>query len=233
MSGCEQIKREILKRGITRLCHFTKSAKLLHILSDNTGILATDFLDVMQNDILTKNDEYRFDGHTEYISCSVQYPNTWYLDRVRNKDPLFTDWVIIFINPLIMCNDTAKFCHRNAAADRGAHIRNGFSGFQGMFAETTQGKQLFRRSASMCANCTTDGQAEVLIYQNIPRSEIIAIAVPSNEQAYVEEIRRIHIAEAPVVNWIVAPDLFNNNWFSKIRAGSIPSEHAFSQREVT
>ena len=221
------IKEEILKRGITRLCHFTKTVKLLHILSSEEGILSTQSLDITQSDVLTRNDECRFDGHTEYISCSVQYPNTWYLSKIRNNDSLFKEWVVILIDPSIMCNQQTKFCHRNAAACNGAFIKSGIEGFKGMFANSVQGKSTISRSSLMLPNCPTDGQAEVLIYNNIPRSKILGVAVPSIERAKVTNMMVDHIQEAPSVNWVIAPDLFNNNWNSLVKQGKTPDEVAF------
>lgn len=37
------IKKEIQDRKITRLCHFTRSQKALHILGSEEGIKAVDF----------------------------------------------------------------------------------------------------------------------------------------------------------------------------------------------
>ena len=218
------IRKEISSRQITRLCHFTRSSKLLHILRSETGVLATHFLEILHEDILCPTDEYRYDDHKEYICCSIQYPNTWYLDRVRNKDPIFNEWVIIFINPLVMLNPATRFCHRNAAADRGAHICSGLDGFRGIFGNPVQGKTLLYRTPKMMDCCPTDGQAEVLIHESIPRDEILAIAVPTFEQARVEIERYKHIPEAPKVKWIVAPDIFNNNWSIMIKKGLAPEE---------
>ena len=41
----------LIKRGVTRLCHFTKIKSLVHIVASSLGILATQFI---QSDIKNK-----------------------------------------------------------------------------------------------------------------------------------------------------------------------------------
>ena len=81
---------EILrKRGVTRLCHFTSLKNLIHILTENDGILSTDRIEF---DIKSRNDPDRFDGQMESVCCSVEYPNSWYMNRAEKSfaisDPL-------------------------------------------------------------------------------------------------------------------------------------------------
>jgi hypothetical protein len=90
------IRTEIMARSITRLCHLTKSQKALHILSSEEGIKAVEFLD---KSLYDANDSLRLDGRLKYINCSLEYPNHWYWNKVKDKDPLFQDWVILLINP--------------------------------------------------------------------------------------------------------------------------------------
>ncbi|NMA69351.1 MAG: hypothetical protein GX958_08030 [Desulfitobacterium sp.] len=70
-----EFKKEIETRGITRLCHFTRSQKDVHILTSETGIKAVDFI---EKDIYDVNDPLRLDGKKSYVNCSIQYPNYWY-----------------------------------------------------------------------------------------------------------------------------------------------------------
>lgn len=68
----KQILLEMKNRNIKRICHFTNSKNLSHILNDFKGIYATDFLLENYKDY---NDDLRLDGKTDYICCSIQYPN--------------------------------------------------------------------------------------------------------------------------------------------------------------
>lgn len=40
----DEIYEEIRKRNITRLCHFVHTNVLLHILNNNEGVKAVDFI---------------------------------------------------------------------------------------------------------------------------------------------------------------------------------------------
>jgi len=223
---------DIQRRGITRLCHFTKSNKLMHIMSSESGIISTNFLAESQGELLTQNDTSRYDGKLDYISCSVQYPNTWYLNRIRDTDPIFKQWVVLFLNPMIMLDSRTLFCHRNAAANWGQYLKPGLEGFQGMFAHTVQGQRPLTRTRQMPDCCPTDGQAEVMIYGNITRSDILAVAVPTFDQARDEITRLQFIPGTPDLQLVVAPDLFNNNWHSQIRTGNIPEEIPYDRGEL-
>ncbi len=60
-----EIKKEIARRGITRLCHMTRVSNLINILDEETGLLADDFIAPTK---LYRNDPDRLDGKTDYIS---------------------------------------------------------------------------------------------------------------------------------------------------------------------
>lgn len=224
-------EKDVRQRGITRLCHFTKSNKLLHIMSSESGIISVKFLAELHGDLLAQNDTRRYDGKLDHISCSVQYPNTWYLNKIRDIDPIFKQWVVLFLNPMIMLDSRTLFCHRNAAANSGRDLKNGLKGFEGMFKQTVQGQRLLTRTRQMPDCCPTDGQAEVMIYRHIARSDILAVAVPTIDQAKDEIVRLEFIASSPEVQFVIAPDLFNNNWHSQIRVGKIPEEMPYDRGE--
>ena len=63
----------LIKRGVTRLCHFTKIKSFVHILNSNSGILATNSIPL---DVKAQNDLCRCDGNLDYICCSIEYPNS-------------------------------------------------------------------------------------------------------------------------------------------------------------
>ena len=224
-----EILNIVNQRGITRLCHFTKSNNLAHILRNESGIMANTFLDD-QIEILKKNDEYRYDNKEDYVCCSVQYPNSWYLRKIKDLDPLFKEWVVLFISPEIINDSKTLFCHRNAAAGRGQYIKSGIDGFKGMFKNPVQGQRLIYRANKMPMCCPTDDQAEVLAYKNIPRSRIIGIAVQTEKQARREIARLSLIQEIPKdlgLQWIIAPNLFDVSWSSMVRRGDLPKEYIY------
>lgn len=218
----KDIEQEIAKRNITRLCHFVHTNKLLHILNSEDGIKAVDFID---QDILQKNDENRYDGKTDYVNCSVQYPNYWYFKRVKDNNTVFRDWAIVFIDPVVATFETSQFCPVNAATKYGAYIKKGYEAFKGMFESCiTVGNRRSNRGIEMLRNAPTDDQAEVLIYKNIPRKYITGIALASEEIAK-EKRAEWEMIGVNNIDIYVAPELFTRETSDKIRKGKQPVEH--------
>jgi ssDNA thymidine ADP-ribosyltransferase, DarT len=223
------ISQLIIEKKITRLCHFTNSRSFLHIIPNPNGIIASNFLNEDEREEFYKqNDELRLDGKLDYISCSIQYPNTWYLNRIKNKDPNFVDWLILFLDPYLMLDKNTLFCHRNAAANNGQYLKPGVQGFKGMFERRVQGQYLMTRTPNMLSCCPTDGQAEVMIYRNIPIEHIKGICVPNSEKADHEKLKLklVGVPEEQIrsFDWVVAPDLFNPGWNTLIKNGFVPEE---------
>lgn len=235
MTDYDLIREEAQRRGITRLCHFTQSRKLPHILSSPDGVVSTALLSETTEDILDSTDPQRLDGYKGHVCCSVEYPNTWYLDKVRGKDPLFRDWVVLLLNPSVLWQEGTLFCPRNAATAYGRLVTPGHQGFSAMFAQQSQGAggRTFSRRPEMLPGCPTDGQAEVLVARNVPRDRIMAVAVASQEQARIEALRLSLVGSAVPVKWIVAPGLFNGSWKPATDRGQRPIEQEFQMEATT
>ena len=222
------IREEAVRRGITRLCHFTPSRNLTHIVTGEEGILATKKLQESERSIFTPTDLERLDGHEDAISCSIEYPNAWYFDKARSKDVLFKDWVVLLINPEYLWLPGTCFCPRNAASNRGRNVLEGEVGFLALFAKsvTGSGRQTFNRSPVHLPCCPTDDQAEVLIPDQIAKSDILAIVVRTETQAKDEIVRlRLMNVSTDYFRFIVAPELFEKRTLSQmIRSGQSPQE---------
>jgi hypothetical protein len=217
------VRAEAMRRGIERLCHFTPSRKLPHILADERGIRSVAELEADGADTLNQNDPLRLEGDA-IINCSIEYPNTWLLDKMQDREKVFPDWVVLLLDPSLLWRDDALFTPRNAAS--GVPQVPGIVGFNALFAELVVGAggRSFRRTTAMLVNCPTDGQAEVLIPRNIDRSLIRGIAVASEAQAETEIARLGMLNNIPEVNWFVAPGMFSPNWVNVVRAGRRPNE---------
>lgn len=224
--------REFVKsRSITRLCHFTPSRNLGHIWAGDLGVLATSTLMDDEAAVLNPTDRERRDGHLGHISCSVQFPNSWYFRQARGKEKLFLDWVILFIEPRYLWEPGAKFCPRNAAANHGRDIREGFEGLVALYSEAVAGAcgKTYKRSRYHLPSCPTDDQAEVLIPNPIRRESILGVAVRTAEQARNER-SRFRIQGVPSPRFWIAPTLFDANRLSAaIREGNVPSEEEFDE----
>ena len=221
-----EILSEIENRCINRICHFTKSKNLSHILNDFQGIYAIDFLPESYQDY---NDSLRLDGKTDYICCSIEYPNVFYLDRIKNNDKLFKEWIILSIDPKVMCLEETLFSKVNSATEKGRYISKGINGFRSLFEDQiVTSKRSITRTTTMLQSSPTDIQAEVLIYKKIPIKYIKEIIVKSELQAREEFFRMKLWGGKSDIPIIVAPELFESNLSNKLRAGKIPKEHRYS-----
>lgn len=224
----EMIYDYLIRRGATRLCHFTNIVSLLHIYKSSDGILATDFL---SDEIKRINDLQRLDNETEYVNCSIEYPNTWYWARIKDKDPIFKDWAFLYIDLSILKERKVKFSPCNAAKSYGAYITTDIKELDHMYADKINIARPLRRQAQMLCCCPTDDQAEILVYKNIPLNYIIGIAIPSESEANLLNARfqTLRIDNMPSV--YVAPDIFSGAWSAMIRNGTRPNEQQYFRGE--
>ena len=220
------IKKIAAERGITRLCHLTPSRNLVHIATDATGILASDRLATDREAVFNPVDQERLDGFPDHVCCSIQYPNAWYLRRVRQQDTLFLDWVVLLIKPDYLWRSGTKFSPRNAAANYGSLVLQGIDGFQNMFVESTTGAggRTFSRETDHLAFLPTDEQAEVLIPNAVARDDILGVVVKDGGQAKRETVRMKTLG-VRLPRYFVAPDLFDPQRLSNtLRSGLLPTE---------
>ncbi len=225
----EGIRTNASRRGITRLCHFTPSRKLLHIATDPHGVLATAHLKSDEKAVFNPTDRKRLDGHEDHVCCSIQYPNAWYFKKARAKDRLFSDWVVLFIAPRHLWMPGTKFCPRNAAAGRGYGVRGGEEAFDSLFAPSVPGAggRTFKRQPHRPAFLTTDEQAEVLIPDQVARQDILGFAVVDEAQAK-REIARLRMLNERVSPVTIAQDFFNRHRQSAaFKSGELPKEHIY------
>lgn len=220
--------REFLEaRGATRLCHFTKLQLLTHILSSDEGILASNSI---RSDVKTVTDTDRYDGELQYVCCSIEYPNSWFLRQAqqRNSDQIFRDWIVLYIDLRILDYRDAKFCACNAGKSWGRYIFSDLNKLSTLYSSpTVLGRQ---RNSYMLECCPTDDQAEVLIKDSIPRTYITGIAVGNDDvAARVSSI----LTTYSILNKriYVSPDVLNTNWSNIVRIGKRPNEILFESRE--
>lgn len=224
-----EIKREALRRGITRICHFTPTRNLLHIASGRQGILATKHLASDERAIFNPTDLLRLDNYPDHISCSIEYPNVWYFAKKRSEEIIFPDWVILLIKPDYLWLEGTKFSPVNAARGSGRYIGEGFKAFQALFADHPPGSRQ-KRGAAHLPCCPTDDQAEVLVPDKIKIEDVLAIAVKDESQAKNERARlKYSDVDPDTFNFIIAPDFYNKRSLSlMIRRGVRPIEKPFS-----
>lgn len=217
------------RRGVTRLCHFTKAVGLGHILA--TGELRGTAVLRESSEGFRPTDEVRLDGYLHHINCSIEYPNAWYLDRARAKEQHFTEWVILVLDPRLLDLRGTGFCPFNAARRGGADVAPGLAGFEAMFAAEVTGNAVRRRAAGHPDWAPTDDQAEVLLPGPVSATAISAVIVESKEQA---ELERYRLSEHLGAGTLLPPMLVASELFDKyrlsgmVRAGRRPAEHPVS-----
>ncbi len=220
------IKDYLVSRGVTRLCHLTKLVNLVHILSSCDGILASQNIDP---DIIKQNDPLRSDGKPDFVCCSVQYPNAWYLRDVKNRDTdrIFTDWVVIFIDLDILDQRKILFSPCNAATANGRHISGSAIEICKLYADETVSR---KREQTLLSCCPTDDQAEILVSDNIPVRFFTGFAVSSEEKAaHLYALLNVNrVGEIPIY---ISPDLLSTSWSRLAHNGVYPAETLYRVRK--
>jgi len=222
------ILEECRKRNITRLCHFTQSRNLAHIFGDKGGILSTKSL-IYRDYPYNPSDLKRFDGRDDLICCSIEYPNSYYFFKSRKRNPLFEDWVVLYLRPDYIWNSGTFFCPCNAAKSSGNYIDKGYCSFLKMFLPKSPGSSIVR-TVSHLESSPTDIQAEVLIPEPVSLDSIKGIAVESEEQAKIE-ILRLELQDIILdIDFFIVPKLYNRSEITRcIRNGNKILESKFEK----
>lgn len=162
------IKNIIQQRKIQNLIHFTKIKNLESILTN--GFLSRQYLE--SNKIKSEfNDTERWDNKPTATCFSIEFPNTFLLNKFKEiyKD---AKWVIILLDINLLNNSNKKcFCNRNAGgATAWVNCTNSQSSesFESMFDEKIYSKSPTRSEQLYIKDyLPTDVQAEILIEGNI------------------------------------------------------------------
>ncbi|MBD5099838.1 MAG: DUF4433 domain-containing protein [Clostridiales bacterium] len=215
----------LLNHNVNRLCHFTRFVTLKHILGSDDGIKARNFVDGL---VSRPTDGERFDREEDYICCSVEYPNTWYLDKVRNDDPIFKEWAVLCIDPKALLNATVKYSACNAARECGAYVHDESYAISELY--NSRSVLGFERSSDMLKCCPTDGQSEILLYKNIPRQYITGILLRSENAAkqLIVSFKTLEISDTVIPQIWIAPEVFEKKtWSNLARIGKRPEEKIY------
>lgn len=234
--GMTVIEHLAHERKITRLCHLTPFQNLIHIARGD-GLRSTLELSGDARAAYTQQDLERLDGHPDHISCSIEYPNVWYLRQRRKRatplQKLFPDWVCVLIEPHHLWREDTLVCFRNAAAAGGAYIDRGSTAFEAMFADSVVGSggRTYTRG-SKPPSCPTDDQAEVLIAKQIPLADAGRVVVADTAQAS-RVLVGLDLLQVPpdTFELIVAPKLFQISLSGALHAGRRPTETPWTYGE--
>jgi ssDNA thymidine ADP-ribosyltransferase, DarT len=224
-----EIERLARKRGITRLSHLTPFQNLIHI-ARGEGLRSTLELSADARAAFTQQDLERLDGHPDHISCSIEYPNVWYLRQRRKRatplQKLFPDWVCVLIEPHHLWRDDTLVCFRNAAAAHGAYVDSGPAAFEAMYTDSVVGSggRTYTRGAKP-DSCPTDDQAEVLVAKQIPLADANRVVIADTAGAS-RVLVGLDLLNVPPETFeiIIAPKLFQISLSTELKAGRLPTE---------
>jgi hypothetical protein len=172
----------------------------------------------------------RLDGHPDHISCTIEYPNAYYMQskkkEARGEARIFPNWVCLLLAPAHLWADSTLLCPHNAGGRGGIRVAAGLNTFMSMFADQIDAPRntWIRQRHPDC--CPTDAQAEVLVHRRVPLEDVLGIVVATESQA-ADTYVVLDQLEAPVeeLPLIVSPDFYVPARLSAgLRNGQLPLE---------
>lgn len=176
----KNIRKEVNKRGINSLIHFTPTVNLMGITEmgkimsrkelEETGLDDPNYI----LDYTQMTDQVRYDDPS-YINLSIERPNTNLLKRFRQRTQqlIHINWCIIRLNLDPLFWRSTKFSITNAASRTAQNhgIGGTFEHFKQMFKnniliENSSSSRKLNRNG-LLPKYPTDKQAEVLVKESI------------------------------------------------------------------
>ncbi len=224
----EGLLKEVQRKGVSRLCHFTPVRNLMHLIDGKIGILATEMLERDERALFTQIDIERWDGRKGHISTSIQYPNVHYFLKKQKEDLLFRDWVILLIRAdYVGLNDTL-YCPHNAAKGSGANlIPASLPALAGLYASRVGS---FSRSATHLSSCPTDMQCEVMVKDKIAITDLTGVVFPTKAHAQ-DQLVRFEYAKIDCTDlrFVICGEMFDKDALRNcIWNGSAPRESTWT-----
>ena len=178
----QKISKEARRRKVSRLCHFTKLESLESITKK--GVLPQQQLRQQNlSNFIQDHNMANKEGHTNFVRCSVEYPNLFNLDFFQNTQQQTSNsaiqWVVLLLNPNLLTRPGTKFCDTNAATENGTRIQPGTNGFKAMYKKVVNlpNHSPVKRANKHLMSCPTNLQAEVLIEGKIDFANVLAVVV--------------------------------------------------------
>lgn len=215
-----EFQKEIASRGIEHLIHFTPTINLLSIFEQGK-LLSRALLerfDIDQTDIFDYvefMDDIRFDDKS-YINLSIQHPNSFLFSRFRQKtaDESHIYWCILKIDKKYIYRADTLFSVTNAANShnkRNFGVTGDINKFRMMFVNSLQIVTSYN-SRTITRNglkdkYPTDEQAEVLVKDEIPVSDILQVCFKDDNDLAAGKAA---LRDYNTGNFVVDSSLFTN-----------------------
>jgi len=215
-----EFQKEIESRGIEHLIHFTPTINLLSIFEQDkllSRALLEQF-DIEQTDIfdyIEFTDEIRFDDKS-YINLSIQHPNSFLFNLFRQKtaNENHIYWCVLKIDKKYIYQADTLFSVTNAANShnkRNVGVTGDINKFRMMFANslpivTSYGSRTITRKVK--DKYPTDEQAEVLVKNEIPMSDILQVCFKDEKDLATGKAA---LSDYNTSNFVVDTSLFTNS----------------------
>jgi hypothetical protein len=173
-----EIKREAVRRGVSRLYHFTPAWNARSILCN--GLASREVLQQYGVDFFI-TDSMRLDNHLGTVSVSIHSINeSMFSAKTRNS---LGEFLIFELNASILWTHNCRFCWKNAASSE-LRKHTGFLGGPWAFAKMFEDRPVSHidgrscRSIFQIQNCEpTDNSAEVQVFDPIDTELIVRVIV--------------------------------------------------------
>lgn len=216
-----EFAKEIKEREIEYLIHFTPAINLLNIFEQGKLLsrILLETSDTDQTDIFDYvefTDEIRFDDKN-YINLSIQHPNSYlfnkFRERTANESHMY--WCVLRIHNKYIYHHETLFSVTNAANGhnkRNVGVTGDINKFRMMFANsipivTSYGSRTIKR-ANLKSKYPTDEQAEVLVRNEIPFTDILQVCFKDEQDMAAGKAA---LSEYDTSNFVVDATLFTNS----------------------
>lgn len=170
MNDKQKILEYLKIRKIENCIHFTNVKNLPSIFRE--GILSREDMDIWDM-AYEKNDVWRWDNLENAISVSVSCANYKMFYKLR-QEKRSENWAVLVLDAYKVLQLDCAFCYTNAAnnlvSSTSLEERKSFEAFKEMFSENVNGNN--RCDLNLYDNETTDPQAEILVFDSIPKEAI-------------------------------------------------------------
>lgn len=160
---------------IRKIYHFTAQSNLASILLNG---LVTKYNLQSRHIKFEENDKYRFDKCEDSISLSIGFPNYKLLYKLMKNDKL-NKWIVLELNPQILCKYDFVTCKTNAANNTVSSLqleeRKGFKPLKNLFSTND-------RKLGLDPGMTTDCQSEILMLSDISNEYIDKIIFDNEDE---------------------------------------------------
>lgn len=198
----QQILKIIEERNIKYLVHFTHIDNLDSILKH--GLVPRSKVDDLSIDIFY-NDEFRYDDAEDANCLSISFPNYKMFYTCRDGVSSGENWVVLVFDAKLLVEKDCAFCYTNAASDEitsiDLEVRKSVKALEDMYYDP-RCDGVSRKDLKITDRCPTDPQAEVLLFDTIEPSDILAVVTYSQRET--KELTKMY----PEIDIQCIPKLF-------------------------